>query len=157
MRRVIGNWLLRGLFISGFIAIINAQEKKEPPPIGKGPIIQFEKEVHDFGNIKQGDPAEYEFVFKNIGDEPLVITNARSSCGCTVPHWTNEPVPPNGRGVIKVKYDSQRVGPINKTITVTSNAVNQPTVNLRITGNVEAVQQGALAPAQPKPPVPTNQ
>ncbi len=98
--------------------------------------FKFEKERHDFGNVTEGDLASYEFEFKNTGDQPIVISNVRASCGCTTPSWTKEPVPPGGKGTIKAVYNSRnRPGPFNKSITITSNAT-QPTKILYLKGNV---------------------
>ena len=85
--------------------------------------------------IYKGDNGECEFVFKNTGKAPLQITNARASCGCTVPSWPREPIAPGKKSVIKVKYDTNRLGTINKSITVTSNAVNNSVV-LHIKGHI---------------------
>lgn len=140
----------------GLMVMFLSGQNKEAAPIGKGPQIQFEQTEHNFGVLNQGDPAEYEFVFKNTGDEPLIITSARGSCGCTVPSYSNEPIPPGGKGKIKVKYDSHRIGPFHKTVTVTSNATNQPTVILKIHGEVKPVKQEDLSPKQEKPMVPAK-
>lgn len=105
--------------------------------IESGSKIEFEKDVHDFGNLKQGEPAVYEFKFTNTGNEPLFISNAQGSCGCTVPSWPKEPIAPGKTAVIKVKYDSNRLGPINKSVTIQSNAINEPTKVIRIKGNIE--------------------
>jgi hypothetical protein len=59
--------------------------------------------------------------FKNTGNEPLIITNAKGSCGCTVPDWPKEPIAPGATGVIKVRYDTNRPGPINKSVTISTN------------------------------------
>jgi hypothetical protein len=99
--------------------------------------IKMDKTTHDYGNIKQGDNGECEFKFINNGKEPLVITNCVGSCGCTVPQCPKEPVLPGKASVIKVKYDTQRVGGIYKTVTVNSNA-KSGTVTLTIKGNIEA-------------------
>lgn len=103
-----------------------------------GADIEFEKEVHDFGTMKQHGDASTEFPFTNTGTEPLIIANAKGSCGCTVPEWPREPIAPGATASIKVKYDSKRVGPINKSVTITSNAGNTPTKVIRIKGNIEA-------------------
>jgi len=148
--------LVMGILGGATFFSIRGQENEPAKKVGQGPQIQFEKTEHDFGTLNQGDPAIYEFVFKNVGDEPLIITSAVGSCGCTVPSYSKEPVPPGGTGKIQVKYDSQRIGPINKTVTVTSNATNQPTVTLRIKGEVKAVDKEAMTPQQPTPLVPTQ-
>ncbi len=125
---------------------LSAQATKEATPTG-GPEIKFEKTVHDFGTLKQHGDASTEFKFTNTGNEPLYISNAKGSCGCTVPSWPREPIKPGDSNVIKVKYDSKRVGPINKSVTITSNAVNEPTKVLRIKGLIKA------APAEKTTPV----
>jgi hypothetical protein len=99
--------------------------------------IKMDKMEHDYGTIKQGENGECEFKFINNGKEPLVITNCMGSCGCTVPQCPKEPILPGKAGVIKVKYDTQRVGGIYKTVTVNSNA-KSGTLSLTIKGTVEA-------------------
>ena len=101
----------------------------------KVPVMSFEKAEHDFGTIEQGTPQETIFKFTNTGDAPLIITDAKSSCGCTVPKWSKDPILPGKTGEIQVKYDTNRVNPIRKTITVISNA-DTPTVALKIKGEV---------------------
>jgi len=101
-----------------------------------GATIKFDKLVHDFGELIQGDRSEVDFTFTNTGDAPLLLSNVRSTCGCTVPTWPHDPILPGKTAAIKVKYDSNRIGPINKQITVESNATNGP-VYLKITGNIK--------------------
>lgn len=110
------------------------------------PEIKFAKLVHDYGKVQKEGNGECEFMFENIGKEPLVLSDARSSCGCTVPSWTREPILPGKKGSIKVKYDTKRVGPINKTVTVLSNAKTSSVV-LRITG--EIVDTNPATPEKP--------
>lgn len=100
------------------------------------PEMNFENEVIDYGVIPQGADGKREFVFTNTGKEPLIITNAKGSCGCTVPTWPKEPIAPGEEAVIKVKYDTQRIGNFTKTVTITSNAKNSPKV-VRIKGIVK--------------------
>ncbi|GAB5419032.1 MAG: DUF1573 domain-containing protein [Crocinitomicaceae bacterium] len=106
--------------------------------LAQGPAIEFEKETHDYGKIKNGANGECTFEFKNTGNAPLIISNAKGSCGCTVPSWPKEPIAPGATAVIKVKYDTKRAGAINKSVTITSNATNEPTKVIRIKGYVEA-------------------
>lgn len=122
-----------------FALSMSAQETvtTDKPKKVKEPEITFESLVHDYGNIMQGDNGTCEFVFKNTGKADLLLTNCRSSCGCTVPEWPKDPIPPGKKATIKVKYNTQRVGAINKSITVESNAVNNRVV-LNIKGNVAA-------------------
>ena len=102
--------------------------------------ISFESEVVDYGTIKKGDDGVREFKFTNTGSSPLFITQVRSSCGCTIPKKPTDSIMPGVEEVIEVKYDTNRVGPIRKTITVSSNAVT-PVVALQIKGTVEEPQE----------------
>lgn len=107
-----------------------------------GAKMDFKKEVHDYGNIKNGANGTCTFEFTNTGNAPLIISNAVGSCGCTVPTWPKEPIAPGAKGEIKVNYDTKRTGEINKTVTLTSNAVESSKV-LKIKGNVAAPVEGA--------------
>jgi hypothetical protein len=98
--------------------------------------IKMDKMVHDYGTIKKGDNGECVFKFTNSGKEPLVISNCVGSCGCTVPQWPKEPILPGKTGEIKVKYDTQRLGNIYKTVTINSNA-KSGVQTLTIKGNIE--------------------
>ncbi len=91
-----------------------------------GPIITWEKNAYDFGDIFQGEKVERIFKFTNTGTEPLVITNVEVTCGCTTPRgWPRDPVNPGGRGEITVQFDStHKIGRQNKVSTVVSNAVS---------------------------------
>ena len=103
-----------------------------------GPKIEFKEETINYGEVEKGkDDGIRIFEFTNTGDAPLIITNAKSSCGCTVPEWSKVPLAPNSIGHIKVKYN-MNPGPISKTITIESSAVNKPNgmVPLRIKGTV---------------------
>lgn len=107
-----------------------------------GAKIEFEKEVHDYGTIKNGADGQCTFDFKNTGNAPLIISNAKGSCGCTVPVWPKEPIAPGATATITVKYDTKRAGAINKSVTITSNASNAPTKVIRIKGNVLPKPEG---------------
>lgn len=124
--------LLFSLLMTAFAGGAMAQE------VGSGAQIEFKKDTHDYGNVKYGGDGTTVFEFKNTGNAPLIIATAKASCGCTVPDWTKEPVAPGKAGTLKVTYDTKRPGLINKSITVTSNAVNEPTKILRIKGEVGA-------------------
>ncbi|TNE71872.1 MAG: DUF1573 domain-containing protein [Bacteroidetes bacterium] len=119
------------VFAAGTVGTAVAQE------VENGAKIEFEKEVHDYGTIENGANGECTFEFKNTGNAPLIISNAKGSCGCTVPSWPKEPIAPGKTGTITVKYDTKRAGAINKSVTITSNAVNAPTKVIRIKGNVK--------------------
>ncbi len=101
-----------------------------------GAKIDFKKDTHDYGNVKYGGDGTCTFEFTNTGDAPLIISNAKGSCGCTVPSWPKEPIAPGASSVITVKYDTKRPGAIAKSVTITSNAVNEPNKVIRIKGTV---------------------
>ena len=103
----------------------------------EGPKIEFESLEINYGQISKGDNGVRIFKFTNIGSEPLIINKVYSSCGCTIPKKPSSPIGPGQIDEIQVKYDTNRIGPIRKTITVLSNATNSPTLSLKITGNVE--------------------
>ncbi|MCB0482535.1 MAG: DUF1573 domain-containing protein [Flavobacteriales bacterium] len=124
--------------------------------IESGAKIEFEKEVHDFGNLTQGGDATTEFKFTNTGNEPLIISNSQGSCGCTVPSWPREPIAPGASNVIKVKYDSQRLGPINKSVTITSNGINSPSTVIRIKGNITPPPANAAPVKEASPMAPKS-
>ncbi|MCL8006761.1 DUF1573 domain-containing protein [Gelidibacter japonicus] len=97
--------------------------------------IEFKTDVIDYGTIEKGADGLRVFEFTNTGNAPLIITRVTSTCGCTVPKKPEGPILPGQTGEIQVKYDTQRVNPIRKTITVLSNA-DTPTVALKIKGEV---------------------
>ena len=103
------------------------------------PTISFDKDTHDFGNIKEEDgKVRYDFQFTNTGGKPLIINQVRASCGCTSPDWSKEPVLPGKKGFVSATYDPlNRPGAFNKSLTVISNATN-PNVILYIKGEVTA-------------------
>ncbi len=96
--------------------------KIETPKVDGAGMV-FENETIDYGNIPHNADGQREFVFTNNGNKPLVIENTQGSCGCTVPSKPEKPIQPGEKGVIGVKYATDRVGPFTKTVTVTSNAV----------------------------------
>lgn len=110
-----------------------------------GPSIEVNKEVHDYGMVEYASNGTSEFIVTNTGTEPLVITSAKSSCGCTVPSFPKEPIAPGESASIYVKYDTKRPGSINKSIKITSNAVNATEKVIYIKGQV---QQQAENPVQ---------
>jgi len=119
-------------------ATVNAQETVKKGEL-KGAKIEFDQEVIDYGEVEYASNGEREFIIKNTGDAPLVITRTKGSCGCTVPTKPSEPILPGKTGVMKVKYDTKRANqPFSKSITVTSNAVNFPTKIVKIKGKVLA-------------------
>ena len=106
----------------------------------KAPEITFQKIEYDFGTIAYGSDATCEFVFKNTGKSPLILTKVRSSCGCTIPSWPKTPIKKKKTDKVTVKYNTHRMGRFHKTITVTSNAKNSPIV-LTITGKVVSIKE----------------
>lgn len=107
-----------------------------------GAGMAFVSETIDYGTIAHNADGKREFVFTNNGTKPLIITNTQGSCGCTVPTSPKQPIAPGAKGVIGVKYATDRVGAFTKTVTVTSNADGQATKILTIKGVVLA--DGAL-------------
>lgn len=104
--------------------------------------IKFDATEVDYGTIQQGSEPLRKFYFTNVSDAPLTISNARGSCGCTVPEWPREAVQPGEKGEIAVRYDTNRVGPFTKTVTITTSGGEN--VMLKISGKVEA------KPAEPE-------
>jgi hypothetical protein len=103
---------------------IQAQEKPATPQDS----IVFESTTHDYGTIVQGGDGNCEFKFTNKGKAPIILNNVQASCGCTTPEWTRTPVNPGEKGTIKVTYNTNNMGAFNKSITVSSNAINSPIV-----------------------------
>jgi len=99
--------------------------------------IEFTSETVDYGTIEKGSNGVRAFEFTNTGNAPLIISKVSSSCGCTIPKKPEAPILPGKKGEIQVKYDTNRVGPIRKAITVISNA-DTPTKVLKIKGEVKA-------------------
>jgi hypothetical protein len=102
-----------------------------------GPEIKFSKTSYDFGKISEGEVVGTNFNFINTGNSNLIILDASASCGCTVPKWSKEPIPPGGKGTLEVIFDSSgREGKQNKSVSVRTNASDQ-NVLLYITAEVE--------------------
>lgn len=118
------------LIISSFIGF-----SQEDEPVS-GPQIAFSEKTFDFGDIVQGDKVEHVFEFENTGNEALMLTDVRTTCGCTAPEWPREPVAPGTTASVKVVFNSAgKIGIQNKVITVLSNAVNSP-ARVKIVTNV---------------------
>jgi hypothetical protein len=112
--------------------------------------MTFETDEHDFGSITYGGNGTYEFKFKNTGKEPLIISDAKGSCGCTVPTYPKDvPIKPGETQVIKVTYDTKRAGNFTKTVTIHSNA-KTPEKVLTIKGHVEPAVIEEAFPANGK-------
>jgi len=105
--------------------------------VGDFPVIAFEEEEHDFGNIINGTPVETVFKYTNTGKSPLVVSNIKSSCGCTVPEdWNKEPLAPGQTGHFTVKFNGKGANQVSKTITLTTNT-EKGTETVRIKAFIE--------------------
>ena len=120
--------------VLGFAFTASAQDSEKAE-------FKFNEEKHDFGKIPQGTPVTTVFEFTNIGKEPLILTDVKPTCGCTIADYTKTPVKSGEKGVIKITYNAQAAMPFNKTIVVTSNA-KTPTKYLNIVGEVIAKTPG---------------
>lgn len=101
------------------------------------PLIQFDEETHNFGKIREGEKVSYSFKFKNVGKSDLIITDAKGSCGCTVPNYPTKPIKPGEDGVVDVTFDSAgKSGKQNKTVTLLTNG-EPSTKILTIMGEID--------------------
>ena len=141
------------LVLASFVSV-NAQNE-----VVSGPMIAVDKEVHDYGDITFGGDGACEFKVTNTGTEPLNLTSCKGSCGCTVPVCDTKPIQPGESSIVTVKYDTKRPGPINKSVTINSNAVNTPAKTVRIKGTVGPNPDAAPSGAPTKAPAgaPNNQ
>lgn len=129
--------IILAILALGFTWTANAQDAKTTTTDANKAEFKFEQMEYNYGTIKQGDKVDYEFVFTNVGKEPLIISSANGSCGCTVPDWPKEPIKKGEKGKIKVTFNSAgKQGMQDKTVTINSNAATNPVV-LHIKGNVE--------------------
>ena len=129
------------LLMFGFFAVAQStvapSTTSEPAATpAEGPQMNFEEETIDYGTIEQGSDPYRFFKFTNSGNEALVIKHAKGSCGCTVPTYPKEPILPGDSAEIKVRYDTNRVGPFTKRVTLTTN-VGEENIVLTIKGKVE--------------------
>jgi hypothetical protein len=131
-------------FVAIFVAFIAVAQQEVQ--VESGPVLTLDKDIHDYGTILQNGDGVCHFTVTNTGNEPLIISNAKGSCGCTVPKWSNEPIMPGQSTVIDVKYATNRIGPINKSVTITSNATNSPTKVIRIKGKVIKPDESEASP-----------
>lgn len=130
---------------------VNAQTdtKAATPAKASGAAVKFEKMEYDYGTIKQGDVVEHLFQFTSTGTEPLIISQAQGSCGCTVPEWPKQPMKKGEKGTIKVTFNSAgKMGVQDKTVTITSNAGDSPVV-LHIKGTIEQPATNTSPEAKP--------
>jgi hypothetical protein len=158
--------ILQLSFLIATFYTLNPFVAQQAIALTQGAEITFDKSTHDYGQIEKSANGECIFVFTNTGNQPLKISNAKGSCGCTVPQWPREEIAPGATGEIKVRYDTKRVGVINKSVTIQSNALNSDNITrakkdadgniiggtsiIRIKGEVKAPKTNAtpMKPAQ---------
>ena len=141
--------LLLLLVLPLFAALqINAQtaQPAKPAPVNpNAPVAKWDKMVNDFGEIAFNVPKTAEFTLTNGGKEPLIISSARASCGCTNLKYSQEPILPGKTSIVSATYNAAAQGVFTKTITVTTNADPNPVV-LQIKGTVLPAPAPAAAP-----------
>lgn len=122
--------------ISGTIVFAQTNTPAQKAPADpNAPVISFVETLFDYGKIEQGSDGTHNFIYKNTGKEPLVFSQVRSSCGCTIPEWSREPLFTEKQDTITVKYNTLLIGKFSKTISIYSNA-KEPMMVLRIQGEV---------------------
>ena len=115
-----------------------------------GPVAQYDKTTFEFEDLVQGNPGTASFTLTNNGNEPLIISSANASCGCTNLNYSKDPILPGKNTTISATYNAAVVGPFTKTVTVRTNASDQPTV-LMIKGKVNPKPAAETAPAATQP------
>ncbi|MFQ5448156.1 MAG: DUF1573 domain-containing protein [Saprospiraceae bacterium] len=134
------------LSIFAFVALLSSLSFAQDTPPASGPVMTFEQTEIDYGQIVQGADPLRVFNFTNTGTEPLIISNAKGSCGCTVPKWPKDPILPGETAKIEVRYDTNRIGPFQKTVTLTTNEATNKHV-LKIKGKVSPKPTKESVPA----------
>jgi len=139
------------VFISGFIAAValgvsgNANAQTTP-----GPKLTYATSVVDYGEVEYAGNGERTWKFRNDGNQPLMITHAKGSCGCTIPEYPKEPIMPGQEGLIRIKYDTKRSGPIARTVSLTTNEPEGSNMHeIQVKGNVKPDASGGNTPARP--------
>ena len=142
--------------ISGFMVVQAQTKAPNEQQAVNGPKMEFETSVMDYGLIEHNADGKREFVLTNTGNAPLIISNAKGSCGCTVPTWPKAPIAPTvitcqrpPSASIGVKYATNRIGKFTKTITLTTNAPEKTKI-LTIKGEVKKPVEAPTAPTKPK-------
>jgi len=146
-------FLLAFIFAAfSMVAVAQTEEPTAPTPTEEaapetgGPVMTLESNTVDYGTIKQhGEPLR-KVSFTNTGTEPLVIKNARGSCGCTVPTWPKEPILPGASADIEIRYATNRLGKINKTVKITTNEGGDPHV-IKVVGKILKPEEDEAVPA----------
>lgn len=103
----------------------------DAPVDPNAPVFKFTEETWDFGEIPQGVPVTHVYTFENTGKQPLILSQATASCGCTTPEWTKDPVLPGKTGNVTVTFNAAKEGAFNKTITLMSNTGNPKYINIK--------------------------
>lgn len=141
----------KAIFIFSLIIIggITAFAQTTLPPAApdttnpNAPIITLNETLFDYGTVIQDADGTHNFIYKNTGKEPLILSNVRSSCGCTIPEWSREPLFSGQQDTIKVKYDTHRLGRFSKTVSIFSNAT-KAMETVRIQGEVVVKPEGKI-------------
>jgi archaellum component FlaF (FlaF/FlaG flagellin family) len=110
--------------------------------------MTFESMAVDYGTVSQNSEPLRLIKFTNTGSDPLVIKNARGSCGCTVPNWPKDPILPGQSSSIEVRYDTNRIGKINKSITITTNEGDEPHM-IQVIGEIMKADEQSVPPSSP--------
>jgi hypothetical protein len=128
-------WLATGL-----ISCSRKSPEITPELLEKPGAFRFDTTVYDFGEIIQGQKVRHIFKFKNVGEGDLVISDAKTSCGCTVSEYPQKPIPPGGEGEVVVEFDSEnKQGQVSKTVTLFANTIPNET-ELKIKGTIKLPQ-----------------
>ncbi len=143
---------MKNLFVLFALAASMLVQAQKAVQLTSGPVLTLDKGVHDFGTIEFKSDGTCNFAVTNTGNEPLIISDCKKSCGCTTPKCPNNPIMPGETSIITLKYDTSRVGPFDKSVTVSSNATNEPVKIIRIKGNVKPDPQAAQDNAPQKAP-----
>lgn len=115
-------------------------------PTGPTTVLAFDETEYSFGTVNAGEKVSHTYSFKNTGTEPLIISNAKGSCGCTVPQWPREPIAVGGEGEITVVFDSKnKKGPRNQKVTITANT-DPPQTFIYLKGEVTPAAGDAATP-----------
>lgn len=137
MKRIFSTLTFSMMFMALAMAQNPSTIEAAPAESTSGPVMTFEKTVVDYGTIEQhSEPVRY-LNFTNTGNEPLVIQTAKGSCGCTVPTWPKEAIMPGETSQMKIRYDTKRLGGINKRVTITTNEGGEPHV-IKVIGKINA-------------------
>ncbi len=146
---------------AGEVSPTNAATTKAAPAAAEAPVgplttVKFDSNEFDYGVIDQGEKVTHVYKFTNTGSEPLIISNAKGSCGCTVPQWPKDPIMPGTDGEIKVQFDSKgKRGKQSKRVTITANTDPSQTF-LTIKGEINAPEGDAIKAQPIKPAAPAQ-